>query len=196
MFQVGEKSVIEKDMMSNSTQERENADNDAMDRISGAMTRNRLMTRRRILGRLAIARVAPALEITHLDVLDVVSRVEPPAKATIGAVAEGMRIDPSRASRIVAELVAQNVLERRVCQSDARRSILVITAKGGKLLDEIHAVKRGLIESVTESWSAEELDSFSRLYERFVCGIEDFISEHAGEDERHAVDAPRVRSAG
>ncbi|MAM10608.1 MAG: MarR family transcriptional regulator [Rhizobiaceae bacterium] len=172
------------------------AEEEAMERISGAMTRNRLMTRRRIIGRLAIARVAPALEITHLDVLDVVSRVEAPAKATIGAVAEGMRIAPSRASRIVAELVAQNVLERRVCQSDARRSILVITPKGRKLLEEIHAVKRGLIESVTESWPAEDIDAFSRLYDRFVAGVEDYVREHAGEDERHAVEAPGVRSVG
>nr|WP_272213573.1 MarR family transcriptional regulator [Marinicella sp. W31]MDC2879532.1 MarR family transcriptional regulator [Marinicella sp. W31] len=116
-------------MMTKKTQAHENLENEGIERISGAMTRNRLMTRRRILGRLAIARVAPALEITHLDVLDVVSRVESPGKATIGAVAEGMRIDPSRASRIVAELVTQDVLERRVCQSDARRSILVITKR-------------------------------------------------------------------
>ncbi|PRX09326.1 UNVERIFIED_ORG: MarR family transcriptional regulator [Martelella mediterranea] len=182
-------------MMTKKTPARENPENAAIERISGAMTRNRLMTRRRILGRLAIARVAPALEITHLDVLDVVARVEAPDKATIGAVAEGMRIDPSRASRIVAELVAQDVLERRVCQSDARRSILVITKKGGKLREEIRAFKWAMLESVTEDWTPEEREMFSRLYERFVCGIEDYTRAHAGMEPPAEGEQP-VRSAG
>ncbi|MGV0878253.1 MarR family winged helix-turn-helix transcriptional regulator [Martelella sp. FLE1502] len=167
---------------------------DAMDRISDAMTQQRLMMRRRIIGRIAIANVAPALEITHLDVLDVVYRAGEDDRATIGSVAEGMRIDPSRASRIVAELVSQNVLERRVCQNDARRSILVITAKGKVLLNEVHAVKRRLLEGVTENWSAEDLDAFSRLYQRFVNGLEDYARAHAAGEAPEI--APKARSAG
>ena len=165
---------------------------DAMQRISDTMTQQRLMMRRRIIGRIAIANVAPALEITHLDVLDVVHRAGEDDRATIGSVAEGMRIDPSRASRIVAELVSQNVLERRVCQNDARRSILVITPKGRALLNEVHAVKRRLLESVTENWSTNDLDTFSRLYQRFVDGLEDYARDHAGEA---AEIAPKARSA-
>ena len=166
---------------------------DALARISDAMTQHRLMTRRRIIGRIAIANVAPALEITHLDVLDVVDRADREDRATIGSVAEGMRIDPSRASRIVAELVSQDVLERRVCQNDARRSILVITPKGRVLLDEVHAVKRQLLESVTESWSAEDLAQFSELYKRFVDGIEDYARNHSNGEESEPA---KARSAG
>ncbi|WP_180899318.1 MarR family winged helix-turn-helix transcriptional regulator [Martelella soudanensis] len=167
---------------------------DAMARISDAITQHRLMMRRRIIGRIAIANVAPALDITHLDVLDVVYRAGQNDRATIGSVADGMRIDPSRASRIVAELVSQSVLERRVCQNDARRSILVITPKGKVLLDEVHAVKRQLLESVTENWSADDLDQFSRLYKRFVNGLEDYARDHAA-GEATEIEA-KTRSAG
>ena len=172
------------------TEERNSEQEEALARISEAMTRNRLMTRRRIIGRIAISHVAPALEITHLDVLDVVYRASQTDQATIGSVADGMRIDPSRASRIVAELVSQDVLERRVCQNDARRSVLVITAKGSALLAEIHAVKHMLLETITESWTPEELDTFSRLYERFTEGLEhharDFTARTCSEDEHAA----------
>ncbi|AJY44717.1 MarR family winged helix-turn-helix transcriptional regulator [Martelella endophytica] len=165
--------------------------NQAIERLSAAMTRNRLMTRRRIIARIAIANIAPALEITHLDVLDVVRRLEGKGSATIGAVAEGMRIDPSRASRIVAELVSNDVLERRICQSDARRSILVITPKGRSLVDEMRAVKRSLLDTVTESWEPEELIVFSKLYDRFITGLEDYArafnaGEGRAEDEEEA----------
>ena len=160
--------------------------NDALERISGVMTRNRLMTRRRIIARIAIANVAPALEITHLDVLDVVIRLDAKGEATIGAVADGMRIDPSRASRIVAEMVNQDVLERRICQSDARRSILVITPKGQALVDEIHAVKRALLETITASWSLEEVEQFSRLYERFISSLDAYAREYrSGKGDTH-----------
>lgn len=150
---------------------------DVIEHISATMTRNRLMTRRRVIAHIAMADIAPALEITHLDVLDVVQRLDGKSEATIGAVAKGMRIDPSRASRIVSELVAQNVLERRICQSDARCSILVITPQGRSLLNEVHAAKRKLLNTVTQSWDREDLELFSGLYERFTNGLEDYARE-------------------
>ncbi|TPW32515.1 winged helix-turn-helix transcriptional regulator [Martelella alba] len=154
---------------------------DAIERISAAMTRNRLMTRRRIIGRLAIAKVAPALEVSHLDVLDAVRRASTKGDATIGIVAESMRIDPSRASRIVAEMVSEGVLERRVCQSDARRTVLVMTERGGELVQEIRKVKRELLHSITDSWPKEDVEVFARLYERFIAGLEQRTGEYSAQ---------------
>ncbi|TCT35281.1 MarR family winged helix-turn-helix transcriptional regulator [Martelella mediterranea] len=151
----------------------------SLKRLSATMTRNQLLMRRRVISRVTIAAVAPALEVTHLDVLDLVKRLEADGEVTIGAVAEGMRIDPSRASRIVAELVSQGHLERRICQSDARRSILVVTADGEALVSKIHAVKRRLLETITEDWNAEELEAFTALYERFVSALEDYAHDYA-----------------
>lgn len=148
-------------------------------RLSATMTRNQLIMRRRVISRVTIAAVAPALEVTHLDVLDLVQRFEAECEVTIGGVAEGMRIDPSRASRIVAELVGQGLLERRICQADARRSILVVTPEGAALVSEIHAVKRHLLETITENWKPEELDAFAGLYERFVTALEDYAHDYA-----------------
>ena len=99
--------------------------------IGQVMTRMRLLVGRRLIGRLAVQNVAPGLELSHLDVLDAVRRAETSGEVTVGAIAEILRIDPSRASRIVAEMVTRGVLRRKASQADARRIVVAITALAG-----------------------------------------------------------------
>ncbi|MDE1994970.1 MAG: winged helix-turn-helix transcriptional regulator [Rhizobiaceae bacterium] len=141
-------------------------------RIGQVMTRMRLLTGRRMIGRLAIESVAPGLELSHLDVLDAVRRAEATGEVTVGTVAETMRIDPSRASRIVADMVARGVLRRKASQADARRIIVVLTALGQRLLSEIQAQKFSVIESILADWSAENVETFSLLFDKYVSGYE------------------------
>ncbi|MGV1766824.1 MarR family winged helix-turn-helix transcriptional regulator [Rhizobium rhizogenes] len=141
-------------------------------RIGQVMTRMRLMTGRRMIGRLAIQNVAPGLELSHLDVIDAVRRAEGSGEVTVGTIAEILRIDPSRASRIVAEMVTRGVLRRKASQADARRIVVVLTTLGQRLLAEIQAQKFALIESILADWSAEDIAVFSRLFDRFIGGYE------------------------
>jgi DNA-binding MarR family transcriptional regulator len=131
----------------------------------------RILIGRRIIGRTAIANIAPGLEISHLDVLDVMRRIE--GEVTVGAIAEAMRIDPSRGSRLVADLVARGILRRDASQADGRRSLVVRTEFGDSLLAEIRAVKRTLLARVLEDWPEDELNAFSVLFEKFVSGFEE-----------------------
>jgi DNA-binding MarR family transcriptional regulator len=144
-------------------------------RIGQVMTRLRLMTGRRMIGRLAIQNVAPGLELSHLDVLDAVRRSEEAGEVTVGTVADALRIDPSRASRIVADMVTRGVLRRKASQADARRIVVVLTTLGQRLLSEIQAQKFSVIESIVADWPAEELETFSRLFDRFVAGYEQIL---------------------
>lgn len=141
-------------------------------RIGQVMTRMRLMTGRRMIGRLAIQNVAPGLELSHLDVLDAVRRAEAAGEVTVGAVADILRIDPSRASRIVAEMVTRGVLRRKASQADARRIVVVLTALGQRLLSEIQAQKRSLIGDIVADWSKDDIETFSRLFDQFIGGFE------------------------
>ncbi len=140
--------------------------------ISNSMGRWRTMIGRRVLARLAISNVAPSLEITHLDVLDAVRRAEPEGEVTVGTIAEMMRIDPSRASRIVGEMVTRGALRREASQADARRIIVVMTELGQQLMIKIQAVKRDVIESVLADWPEEDVATFSHLFDRFVTSFE------------------------
>jgi DNA-binding MarR family transcriptional regulator len=153
------------------TAETTTADDDVQ-RIGQVMTRMRMMTGRRMIGRLAIQNVAPGLELSHLDVLDAVRRAEAAGEVTVGAVAETLRIDPSRASRIVAEMVSRGVLRRKASQADARRIVVVMTALGQRPLSEIRAQKLSVVERVTADWPGEDVAAFARLFDRFVGGYE------------------------
>ena len=132
----------------------------------------RMMTGRRLIGRLAIQSVAPDLELSHLDVLDAVRRAQENGEVTVGAIAEMLRIDPSRASRVVSDMVGRNVLRREASQADARRIVVVMTPIGEKLLAEIQAQKLSFVSEVVREWPQEEIDRFSVLFEKFISGYE------------------------
>ncbi|NLS05765.1 winged helix-turn-helix transcriptional regulator [Rhizobium sp. P32RR-XVIII] len=146
-------------------------------RIGRSMTRLRLMTGRRLIGRLAIESVAPGLELSHLDVLDALRRTQTTGEVTVGTIAEMLRIDPSRASRIVADMVSRNVLRRKASQADARRIIVVLTPLGQRLLSEIRAQKLSFISEIVADWPTKDVEDFAALFERFIDGYEEvFLS--------------------
>jgi DNA-binding MarR family transcriptional regulator len=140
--------------------------------LGQSMTRMRLMTGRRLIGRLAIQSIAPGLELSHLDVLDAVRRAQDAGEVTIGTIAEMMRIDPSRASRVVADMVSRNVLRRKASQADARRIVVVMTPLGQRLLSELKAQKLAIVSEIVEDWPKEDIDTFAKLFDRYISGFE------------------------
>lgn len=137
-----------------------------LSRISETLGRFRLLMGRRMIARTAIANTVPGLDLSHLDALDAIQRID--GEVTVGAIAERMRMDPSRGSRIVAELVTRGVLRRDASQQDGRRSLLVMTELGCRLQAERRAVKAAVLEEVLEGWSEEDLAIFSHLFEKFI----------------------------
>jgi DNA-binding MarR family transcriptional regulator len=140
--------------------------------ISKAMARMRLMIGRRILGRLALSRAAPALDLSHLDVIEAVRRISADGEVTVGAVAEMMRVDPSRSSRLIAELVQGGFLVRSISQADARRAVVELTDKARAYFRVAESLKRDVITSIISDWSAEDVNRFGLLYLRFVEAFE------------------------
>lgn len=136
--------------------------------IGDSMAKMRLMVGRRYIGRLAVARVGAGMELSHLDTLVLVRRLAATQEVTIGALAEQMRIDHSRASRIVAELVKRGQLRRDVSQQDARRTIVTLTETGAAILSKMHEVKRETLTQALSDWSEQDVADFARLYDRFM----------------------------
>jgi DNA-binding MarR family transcriptional regulator len=146
---------------------------DGLQNIDQTLTRMRLVIRKRTIGRMAIAKVTPGLDVSHLDVLEAMRILgQEGGEITVGAIAETMRMDPSRGSRMVAELVSRGILERAVSQADARRSIVKRTPLGDTLLREVRAVKQALVAEVLSGWTEEEVAVFAELFERFTTGFE------------------------
>ncbi|MBB3945085.1 DNA-binding MarR family transcriptional regulator [Rhizobium skierniewicense] len=145
--------------------------------ISLTMTRMRLMIGRRVIGRMAIAKLAPGLELSHIDVLDIVHRTE--TAATVGSIADAMRLDPSRGSRVVAEMVGRGLLKREASQEDGRRSVIDITPLGHSILDEMRSAKISIIGEVVGDWPEQDVADFARLFDRFIGRFEKRLLGHA-----------------
>jgi DNA-binding MarR family transcriptional regulator len=145
--------------------------------ISHTMTRMRIMIGRRVIGRTAIAKLAPGLDLSHLDVLDVVHRTQ--GDATVGSIAEGMRLDPSRGSRLVADMVGRGLLQRDVSQEDGRRSVIVVTALGRSILEDMRDAKIAIIKDVVSDWPQEDVAAFAALFDRFIGRFETRLAPDA-----------------
>ncbi|WP_363315093.1 MarR family winged helix-turn-helix transcriptional regulator [uncultured Agrobacterium sp.] len=141
------------------------------------MTRMRIMIGRRVIGRMAIAKLSPELELSHLDVLDVVHRTE--GDATVGSIAEGMRLDPSRGSRLVSDMVGRGLLRRDVSQEDGRRSVIAVTPLGLDVLDDVRSAKIAIIRDVVSDWPDEDIAAFAQLFDRFIGRFETRLSPDA-----------------
>ena len=136
--------------------------------LGAIMGRMRLMVGRRYIGQLTISRIGAGLELSHLDLLTLVGRLRCTQEVTVGVIAEHMRLDHSRVSRIVAELVKRGVLRREASQQDARRTVVALTDDGLAWLDRMSEVKHELLSEMLSDWSSEELEAFTNLYDRFV----------------------------
>lgn len=158
-------------------------DHDDIVRISAIMGRMRLLIGRRYIGRLAISRAGAGLELSHLDLLSLVRRLSQTREVTVGALAEQMRLDHSRVSRVVADLVKRGVLRREASQEDARRTLVALTEAGHDWLERMNAVKYEVIGQILSDWSAEDLKQFGALYDRFIDGFERHAASYEAESE-------------
>lgn len=94
-----------------------------------------------------------------------------PQEPTVGLLAEELFLDPSRASRIAADLVERGLVTRAASQEDGRRSILVPTAKAESLIAAFLAAKWKRTIRLFADWAEEDIITFSRLFARYSEGM-------------------------
>lgn len=141
---------------------------DNIERIGDGLVLMKLMIGRRIIGRTAMANRAAAMEVSALDALSIVPDGETGQGAMINDIARAMRVDQSRASRLVSTLVRHGLVERRVSPDDARRARVVRTARGSEMLEEVAQLRNTLISHVIADWEDEDCERFSKLLTRFL----------------------------
>lgn len=149
-----------------------------IDEVMGRIRRNLL---KREFGRRVLVHLGVDLDVAHLDVLASIHHADSgaaeAAPITVGLVAERLGIDPSRASRLCAELVDKGYARRIASQADARRIGLGLTRVGIKLIDAVHETKWRAFSKSMQSWTEEDLVVFSRLLDRFSTWIDDGLNE-------------------
>jgi len=134
---------------------------------------NRPGYRRRLLGPLG-----RRVELSTVRVLHAVD--QSPRPPSIGAVATLLAIDPSTASRLVDQRVAEGLLERSPDPDDRRRVVLRLTPAGTALLGELAASRRQMLTEVTAGWSAADRRTLEQLLARLIDGFRQLEEvEHA-----------------
>lgn len=144
---------------------------EAVAAIDAVMNKVRRSVQRRDFGRLILARIDPSLEVSHLDAIIALSTVvgdTPQDEVTVGIIAERMGIDPSRASRISADLVERGYAIRVASQLDARRICLKLTAKSERLVTAVRQTKWRIFAGALAQWDEQDLVTFAALLERFA----------------------------
>jgi DNA-binding MarR family transcriptional regulator len=127
---------------------------------------------KRELGHRALVDLRIGIDLAQLDVL---VAIEAPAgefgeaagETMIASVAERLAIDPSRASRVVSEMVEAGYARRAVSQADARRTIIELTEAGRTIVEAVRAYKFLIMGDFLSSWDADEVAAFLPLLQKF-----------------------------
>jgi DNA-binding MarR family transcriptional regulator len=121
----------------------------AIVRIDATMQRIRRSISKREFVADVLREMDAGIDLQLLDVMGAVSHWHPETledagrEVTVGTVAERVHIDPSRASRLVSELVDKGYVRRVASQADSRRIVLEATEKGWAFGEEFRRRKGG-----------------------------------------------------
>lgn len=141
--------------------------------VDALLQRWRRRAMRREMGHKALIDLKAGIDLAQLDVLIAIEGPAPEfgeagGETMIATVAERLGIDPSRASRVVSEMVERGFARRAVSQADARRTIIELTERGRALVDAVRAYKFLVMGDFFSGWSAEDLAVFVPLLQRFA----------------------------
>ncbi len=152
---------------------------DAVMRIDALLQNWRRRAMKRELGQRALVELKIGLDLGQYDVLVAIDGPTHEFGAAAGetmvaTVAERLAIDPSRASRLVSEMVDHGFARRAVSQADGRRAIVVLTERGKGVVDAVRAYKYLIMGGFLGDWPKEDVDAFVSLLERFGRWSENF----------------------
>lgn len=150
---------------------------EAMVELDGAMFQwQRMVLKGEATGRI-LAESGLGLELPQFHALLAVLRIRhgigrpAPQDPTIGLMAEEMNIDPSRASRIAADLIRRGFLRREAVQDDGRKSVLRLTGQADAALEAFRELRWQRFPRVFAGWTEDEITGFAALFRRYLDGM-------------------------
>lgn len=155
--------------------------NAALRSIATTMASIRRRIARREFVEAVLSTLPHGVDLAQVEVLGVIGRTHPADAArpgediTVGSIAERLMIDPSRASRVVADVVDAGLARRVASQGDARRVGLELTDAGRDFADRFASAKLQVLRDALAGWSEADIATFATLFERFDCGTRDAL---------------------
>lgn len=147
-----------------------------------------------------LRKLGAGIDAAHFQALTAMVRIRcgvgrPATEPTIGLVAEEMTVDPSRASRLVADLVAGGLVSRGVAQDDGRRSVLALTDTGKDVLAAFRREKWEILLRVFRDWDPETITHFARGIRAYSQGMQAVLAEVSAEAKADDAKAGAAKTA-
>jgi DNA-binding MarR family transcriptional regulator len=144
----------------------------AIVRLDALMQIWRRRMNKRELGHRALEVLQVPIDLAQFDVLRAIEGPsaefgEAEDETTVGSVADRLAIDPSRASRLVTEMVTAGYARRQVSQADARRTVIGLTPAGIGVIEAVQAYKWLLLADFLHTWGPDDLSNFVAQLEHF-----------------------------
>ncbi|MGR3550014.1 MarR family winged helix-turn-helix transcriptional regulator [Pseudooceanicola sp.] len=134
----------------------------------------RRRVQKRELGQMALQELGLPLDLAKLDVMIAIWAPSNEFGATdqdetmVATIAARLGIDPSRASRLVTELIAEGYVTRAISQRDARRTIVALTDLGTAVVTAVRSIKYLLLGTFLSDWTEEEMAVLTPLLGRLT----------------------------
>ena len=116
-------------------------------------------------------------DLSRNQVINIVDEAQD--EVTVGGVAYQLTVDPSVASRMVADCIEAGLLVRAASQSDGRRSVLQLTPEGLAARDRFRSQHRQAFEHITRDWPETERHDFARLLVKYATAAAELGLRHA-----------------
>lgn len=137
----------------------------------------------------SLEHLEPPMPLPQLRALVMVGMYQP---MTVGAIAEGLGINPSNASRACDRLVERGLLVRGADDSDARRVSLSVSSAGATMLDQVLDRRRRELSDVVEALEPEQREALLQALEVFnQAAVRVGLLVSADAPERHFVELLR-----
>ncbi|WP_240789435.1 MarR family winged helix-turn-helix transcriptional regulator [Pseudooceanicola onchidii] len=146
----------------------------------------RRRVQKRELGHMALTELGLPIDVPKLDVMIAIWAPSNEFGSTgkeetmVATIAARLGIDPSRASRLVTELIAEGYAARAVSQQDARRTIVTLTEKGTAVVNAVRTIKYLVLGSFLSDWTEDEMNTLTPLLQRLTHWVDEVGS--AGTD--------------
>ncbi|MFC8042410.1 MarR family winged helix-turn-helix transcriptional regulator [Nocardia sp. NPDC057353] len=109
----------------------------------------------------------------HIQVVEAVAAAtENGAEATVGSVAHLLGLDHSSAGRMVRDASTDGYVSRTESTHDRRRTALLLTPRGTRLLTGARQWQRRVFAELTATWSDEDRDRFAGYLHRLSAEME------------------------
>ncbi len=92
----------------------------------------------------------------------------------ISYLAERLTVDRSNLGRMIEPLIDGGFVERRAMPSDRRHSLIYLTKKGQRKVDEVYPEVRKLVDEALDGFSPSEISSLLEMLKRIKDNVSRF----------------------